>query len=136
MNYTESEVMEYIEEEDAKFIRLAFRDAFGVQKNISIMPSEVHKAFDKGIPINAKAIRGFEGCGEAVLYLKPDPATLSVLPWRPDSGRVLRMFCDVCKGDGKPFEADTRNILKVAVKAAEEAGIEFKFGSELEFYLF
>jgi len=136
MNYTESEIMEYIEEEDAKFIRLAFRDAFGVQKNISIMPSEVHKAFDKGIPINAKAIRGFEGCGEAVLYLKPDPATLSVLPWRPDSGRVLRMFCDVCKGDGKPFEADTRNILKDAVKAAEEAGIEFKFGSELEFYLF
>ena len=60
MNYTESEIMEYIEEEDAKFIRLAFRDAHGVQKNISIMPSEIHKAFKDGIPINAKAIEGFE----------------------------------------------------------------------------
>ena len=62
MNYTESEIMEYIEEEDAKFIRLAFRDAFGVQKNISIMPSEIHKAFKEGIPINAKAIHNFLFC--------------------------------------------------------------------------
>ena len=51
--------MEYIEEEDAKFIRLVFRDAYGIQKNISVMPSEIHKAFAEGIPINAKAIRGF-----------------------------------------------------------------------------
>ena len=136
MKYTEEEIMEYIEEEDAKFIRLAFRDAFGTQKNISVMPSEIHKAFKSGIPINAKVIRGFEGSEDACLYLKPDPSTLSVLPWRPDSGRVLRMFCDVCKEDGAPFEADTRNILKDAVKAAEEAGVEFKFGSEMEFYLF
>ncbi|MBR1507346.1 MAG: glutamine synthetase [Eubacterium sp.] len=136
MIYTEQEIMEYIEEEDAKFIRLAFRDAYGIQKNISVMPSEIHKAFKDGIAINAKAIRGFEGTKEANLYLRPDPETLSVLPWRPDSGRVLRMFCDVCHADGTPFEADTRNILKNAVKAAEDAGIEFKFGSEIEFYLF
>ncbi|SEQ47001.1 glutamine synthetase [Lachnospiraceae bacterium NE2001] len=136
MTYSEKEIMEYIEEEDAKFIRLAFRDAYGVQKNISIMPSEIHKAFKDGIMINAKSIRGFEACDEGILYLKPDPDTLSVLPWRPDSGRVLRMFCDVCKSDGTPFEADTRNILKNAVKAAEDAGIEFRFGSEMEFYLF
>lgn len=136
MTYSEKEIMEYIEEEDAKFIRLAFRDAYGVQKNISIMPSEIHKAFKDGIMINAKSIRGFEGCDEGILYLRPDPDTLSVLPWRPDSGRVLRMFCDVCKANGEPFEADTRNILKNAIKAAEEAGIEFRFGSEMEFYLF
>ncbi len=136
MNYSESEVIEYIEEEDAKFIRLAFRDAFGVQKNISIMPGEIHKAFKEGIPINARVIRGFDGSSESTLYLKPDPSTISVLPWRPDSGRVLRMFCDVCDSEGKPFEADTRNILKKAVEAADAAGIEFRFGSEMEFYLF
>ena len=62
MQYTEEEVMKYIEEEDAKFIRLAFRDAFGVQKNISVMPSEVKKAFDDGAPISAREIAGFESC--------------------------------------------------------------------------
>ena len=55
MEYTVDEVMKYIEEEDAKFIRLAFRDAFGVQKNISVMPGEVKKAFEHGVPINARA---------------------------------------------------------------------------------
>ena len=136
MNYTESEIMEYIEEEDAKFIRLAFRDAHGVQKNISIMPSEIHKAFKDGIPINAKAIEGFETYKDANLYLKPDPDTMAFLPWRPDTGRVLRMFCDVCTEDGIPFESDSRNILREAVKKSDEKGIEFKFGSEMEFYLF
>ena len=48
MNYTVEEIMEYIEEEDVKFIRLAFRDAFGVQKNISVMPSEMQKALYEG----------------------------------------------------------------------------------------
>jgi glutamine synthetase len=131
MNYTESEIMEYIEEEDAKFIRLAFRDAYGVQKNISVMPSEIHKAFKDGIAINAKAIRGFEGCNEPNLYLRPDPETLSVLPWRPDSGRVLRMFCDVCTADGTPYEADTRNLLRVAVKAAQNGRIYNLAGQEV-----
>ncbi len=136
MNRTVEEILEYIEEEDAKFIRLAFRDAFGVQKNISIMPGEISKAFSEGIPINAKSIVGFCGYKVSNLYLRPDPSTLAVLPWRPDSGRVIRMFCDIYTPDGNIFEADTRAILKKAIKQADEAGVEFKFGSESEFYLF
>ena len=136
MSYTEDEVMKYIEEEDAKFIRLAFRDAFGIQKNISVMPGEVKKAFEDGAPINAREIAGFEDYTEASLYLKPDPSTLAVLPWRPESGKVLRMFCDVYTPEGDVFPADTRAILKQAVQCAQDAGIEFRFGNETEFYLF
>ena len=136
MRYTYEEVMKYIEEEDAKFIRLAFVDAYGVQKNIAVRPGEIKKAFEDGIPINARQIAGFEGCPYAALYLRPDSSTLSVLPWRPDSGRVLRMLCDVCTPEGDAYASDTRVILKEAVRKAEEAGVEFRFGSETEFYLF
>ena len=136
MEYTLKEVLEYIEEEDAKFIRLAFRDAYGVQKNISVMPGEIAKAFEDGIPINASEIAGFEGSTLSKLFLKPDPSTMAVLPWRPDSGRVVRMFCDVYTYDGVQFACDTRGILKAAEKKAKDAGINFKFGSESEFYLF
>lgn len=38
MKYTKDEVIQYAREEDVKFIRLAFCDVFGKQKNISIMP--------------------------------------------------------------------------------------------------
>ena len=136
MQYTVEEVLKYIEEEDVKFIRLAFRDAYGIQKNISVMPGEVKKAFDEGAPINTRAIAGFADCPYASLYLKPDPDTLAILPWRPDSGRVLRMFCDVYTPEGEVYGADTRAILKEAIACAEKAGIEFRFGNEMEFYLF
>ena len=136
MYYIEEEALKYMEEEDAKFIRLAFRDAFGVQKNISVMTGEVQKAFEYGTAINAREIAGFEDCPYASLYLKPDPSTLAVLPWRPDSGRVLRMFCDVCAPDGSVYPADTRGILRQAALKAQEEGIEFRFGTEAEFYLF
>ena len=136
MVYTFDEIMKYIEEEDAKFIRLAFRDAFGIQKNISILPGELKKAFDIGAPVNSRMIAGFENCSFPTVYLRPDPSTLAVLPWRPDSGKVLRMFCEVCDPDGNVIETDTREILKKAVVKAEEAGIGFRFGTEAEFYLF
>ena len=66
----------------------------------------------------------------------PDPDTLSVLPWRPEHGRVVRMFCDIRKPNGDIFEVDTRSLLKKAVADAKAEGLEFSFGSELEFYLF
>ena len=46
------------------------------------------------------------------------------------------MFCDIFYPDGRPFERDTRSILKKAVSEAAERGIEFSFGAEMEFYLF
>ncbi|MBR5047775.1 MAG: glutamine synthetase beta-grasp domain-containing protein, partial [Eubacterium sp.] len=136
MQYTYEELMRFIEEEDAKFIRLAFLDAYGAQKNISVMPGELKKAFEGGIPINARQIAGFKDCPFSSLYLKPDSETLSVLPWRPDSGKVLRMFCDLYTPDGKEYDSDTRMILKRAVQKAKESGITFWFGNETEFYLF
>lgn len=136
MRYTVDEVLKYIEEEDVKFIRLAFVDAFGVQKNISVMPGEVKKAFDDGAPINAREIAGFRDSAFASLYLRPDTDTLAILPWRPDSGRVLRMLCGLYTPEGEAYASDTRYLLKKAIQKAREAGVEFRFGTETEFYLF
>ncbi len=136
MKYTLEEALNYIKEEDVKFIRLAFRDAFGIQKNISVLSGELRKAVEFGSPINARAIAGFEDSPHPYLYLRPDLSTMAILPWRPDSGRVLRVFCDVYTPEGKEYESDTRRILKKAVEEAEAEGVEFRFGSEMEFYLF
>lgn len=136
MKFTPAEVMQYVKEEGIRFIRLAFCDVYGRQKNITIMPSELKRAFECGIAIDASAIPGFGGQVRSDLFLHPDPATLIQLPWRPETGRVVRMFCDITYPDGRSLEADTRNILKNAVAEAEKAGISFSFGAEMEFYLF
>lgn len=134
--YTYEDVLAYVEEEGVKFIRLAFCDVKGVQKNISIMPGELKKAFTEGIPFEPSNIDGFDSYLSTDLLLHPDPTTLSILPWRPTDGRVVRMYCNVTYPDGRPFEKDSRHILQTAMKAAKDAGIECCFGAESEFYLF
>lgn len=136
MKYTPQEVMQYIEEEDVKFIRLAFCDVYGHPKNISIMPHELERAFKYGIAIDGSAIAGFGDEVHSDLFLHPDPATITVLPWRPEHGRVVRMFCSITHLDGTTFAHDTRAILKQAIEDAAKLGYTFSFGSELEFYLF
>jgi len=136
MNYSKEEILQYIAEEDVKFIRLAFCDIFGIQKNISIMPEELSRAFEYGISFDASAITGFGDEAHSDLFLHPDPNTLTWLPWRPEHGKVVRMFCDISYPNGEPFEYDSRYILKKAIADAKECGYEFYFGSEQEFYLF
>lgn len=136
MKYSKQEVLQFVTEEDVKFIRLAFCDVFGKQKNISIMPEELPRAFEDGIAIDASAIAGFGDETHSDLLLHPDADTLMTLPWRPEHGRVVRMFCSISYPDGRTFECDTRSILKKAIQDAEKAGIHFYFGAEQEFYLF
>ncbi len=136
MNTTAKEVIEFVKENDVKFIRLAFCDLFGRQKNISIMPDELPLAFENGISFDAHAIRGFTDISKSDLFLFPDPTTLSVLPWRPQQGRVLRFYCDIKNPDGTTFWGDTRGFLKSIITKAEEKGYFCKIGSECEFYLF
>ena len=136
MNYTADEVMQYAAEEDVKFVRLAFCDIRGRQKNIAILPDELGRAFRYGIAIDASAIAGFGGEVHSDLFLHPDTSTLTFLPWLSEQGKVIRMFCHITYPDGTPFEADTRSILAKAVDCAHEQGVSFAFGSEMEFYLF
>lgn len=134
--YTQEDVLTFIEEENVKFIRLAFFDVFGIQKNISILSQELPRAFEEGISFDASAIAGFAHEGKSDLFLHPDPSTLCILPWRPVDGRVVRMYCDIRYPDGTLFEYDSRQLLKKAIQTASEENIQVDFGAEVEFYLF
>ncbi len=136
MLYSAEDVFEYVQQEDVKFIRLAFCDVTGRQKNISIMPEELERAFSDGISFDASAIAGFGGPVGSDLFLHPIPSTLNVLPWRPSRGKVVKMFCHICHPDGTPFAMDSRRILSQAIQAAADLGCQVRFGSEFEFYLF
>lgn len=132
---TVEEALRFVEENDVKFIRLTFCDIFGAQKNISIMPNELPRAFRDGIPFEASAVQGFMSKESAELLLFPDSDTLAFLPWRPSTGRVVRVFCDICYPDGRPFMGDGRFMLKQAVKRLQAANLTCRLGTECEFYL-
>ena len=136
MKYTPDEVIQYVQEEDVKFIRMAFCDVYGKQRNVAIMPTELPRAFEYGIAVDASAIPGFHMGPRSDLFLRPNAETLKELPWRPQHGRVAHMFCDILHPDGSPFAGDTRALLRRAVDLAGQQGCAFRFGTEMEFYLF
>ena len=136
MKETIQDVLAFVTENNVQFVRLAFCDLFGMYKNISIMPEELADAFENGISFDAHAIRGFHYAEQSDLLLFPDPTTLSILPWRPGPGRVIRFFCDIRKPDGSPFLLDTRTVLRKVIAQSEQMGYVCLIGAECEFYLF
>ena len=111
-NYSKSEILQMVEEEDVEFIRLQFTDMFGVLKNVAIPSSRLIKAMENRCTIDTASLDGFTGGEECDLYLKPDLSTFSILPWRPQQGKVARFLCDVCREDGTEIEDSPRSILK------------------------
>lgn len=136
LNVSQCEAVELIESSDIKFVRLAFCDVFGVQKNISVQAAELARAFEQGIAFDASSIAGFRDPSHSDLFLFPDPATMTLLPWRPSRGGVARFFCEIRNPDGTPFSADCRRFLADTEQLLAEHDLRCDIGAECEFYLF
>ena len=136
MKHTAQDILNYVEDNDVKFVRLAFCDIFGNQKNISVYSSELPYVFEHGICFDGSSIAGFLHTEESDLVLWPDPDTMTILPWRPAEGRVMRMYCDIRLPNGRPFEGNCRGYLQSVVDRARAMGLACNVGCECEFYLF
>ncbi|MCX7709769.1 MAG: type I glutamate--ammonia ligase [Clostridia bacterium] len=135
--YTREDIVRIVHEQDVKFIRLQFTDIFGILKNVAITAEQLEKALDNKCMFDGSSIEGFVRIEESDMYLRPDPNTFVIFPWRPQTGKVARLICDVYNPDGTPFEGDPRYILKRALKKANDMGYEtFNVGPECEFFLF
>ena len=135
-NYTREEILAMAEEEDVEFIRLQFTDMFGTLKNIAITSRELPRALDNQCVVYGSHIAGIVGEKEPDLILYPDYNTFSILPWRPQQGKVARLICDMRRADGSEHEMSSRYILKKTAQAAEEAGYTCYVDPECEFFLF
>ena len=134
--YSREEILNIVEEEDVEFIRLQFTDMFGTMKNIAIPAGKLPKAMDDRCIIDASSIEGFIRTEESEMYLSPDLTTFSILPWRPQQGKVARLICDLIRTDGTPYEGSPRYLLKEVLKKAESLGYTLKVNTECEFFLF
>ncbi|MBR1739891.1 MAG: glutamine synthetase [Ruminococcus sp.] len=136
MKYTEKEVLQFVKENDVKFVKLEFCDIFGVLRSISIIAERLPEVFRKGLVFDAAKVSGFMNFFSTDLLLYPDPDTLALLPWRPQQGRVVRFFCTIRYPDGAIFEGDGRSFLSHAVDYARSNGYNFRLGTSCEFYVF
>lgn len=133
---TSDDVRKLVKEMGVKFIRLQFTDIFGVLKNVSIPVEQLDKALNGELAFDGSSIEGFVRIEESDMYLRPDPSTFVVFPWKPHDGAVARLICDIYTPDGEPFIGDPRYVLKRAIAEAAEMGYTMYVGPEAEFFLF
>ncbi|MFW6150276.1 MAG: glutamine synthetase family protein [Chloroflexota bacterium] len=124
-------------EHDVKFIRLWFTDILGMLKSFAITVEELEEALEDGMGFDGSSIEGFARIDESDMIALPDPDTFQLLPWRPREHRaVARMFCDILRPGGEPFEGDPRYVLKRNLARAAEMGYTYYVGPELEYFYF
>jgi glutamine synthetase len=129
-------VLQQCKDHDVKFIRLWFTDILGFLKSFAITVEELERGLEEGMGFDGSSIEGFARIDESDMVALPDPATFQILPWRPKEHGVARMFCDIFRPDGTPFEGDPRYVLKRNLKRATDLGFTFYVGPELEFFYF
>ena len=134
---TKKDVLNLTKKHNIKFIKLWFTDVLGFQKGLSITRSELKKALYQGMGFDGSSIEGFARIEESDMVAMPDPSTFRLIPWRSKKdGLSARMFCDILKPDGKPFEGDPRYVLKKNLKEARDMGFIYSIGPELEYFYF
>ena len=141
VNRSREEGKEYVlkmaKEHDVKFIRLWFTDILGMLKSFAITVEELEGALEEGMGFDGSSIEGFARIDESDMVVLPDPDTFRLLPGQPREDRaVARMFCDVMKPGGEPFEGDPRYVLKRNLKKIADMGYTFYVGPELEYFYF
>jgi len=136
MSYTKQDIMDMVEEEDVRFIRLQFTDLFGQMKNAAVMSSQLSKVLNKNMKFDGSAIDCFGKVEDSDMYLVPKLDTFVIFPWRPQQGKVARLICDINKCDGTVFEGNPRYILEKTLKKTNDMGYDFVVGPECEFFLF
>ena len=135
-----TEAVEYVlhkaRENDVKFIRLWFTDILGSLKGVAVTVEELESALTRGMGFDGSSIEGFVRSEESDMYALPDPTTFSILPWRPRTNAVARMFCDIVRPDGEPFEGDPRFVLRNNLKRAAKLGFTYYVAPEIEYFYF
>lgn len=134
--YDKDYVLKTVEERDVKFVRFWFTDVLGVLKSFAVTDSELEGAFEEGMGFDGSSIDGFTRIQESDMVAFPDASTFQVLPWRPEEQGVGRIFTDITKPNGEPFEGDPRYALKRMLKKAADMGYTMYVGPELEFFYF
>ncbi len=125
-----------VKDSNIRFISLWFTDILGFLKSFTITPRELGGALSEGMGFDGSSVEGFARIDESDMMALPDPATFCILPWSQPQCPVARMFCDIMRPGGQPFEGDPRYVLKRNLARATELGYVVNVGPELEYFYF
>lgn len=130
------ELFERIKADDVKFVSLQFTDVTGSVKSVDAPVGRLEESLDNGLWFDGSSVEGFARIQESDMLLIPDMETYAILPWTLAELKRARLFCDIYRPDGTPFEGDPRGALRRDLEALKKRGWTYYVGSEPEFFLF
>ncbi|MBM4248825.1 MAG: type I glutamate--ammonia ligase [Euryarchaeota archaeon] len=133
MGLDREDIAKAVRDKGIELLRLQFSDINGLIKCVEVPAERYEDALESGICFDLSSIQGGARTEESDARLFPDLNTFRVLPYRPNTAR---MICDVFGHDLKPFPGDPRLILKNMVRKASDLGYDFFVGPEVEFFIF
>ena len=135
---TPEEVLQFIKDEDVKFVDIRFCDLPGVMQHFNVPAKSVDEDFfTVGQAFDGSSIRGFQAIHESDMKLIPDVKTAYLDPFRAEKTLILN-FSIVDPFTDEPHSRDPRNVAAKAEAYLQSTGIADTayFGAEAEFFVF
>jgi glutamine synthetase len=132
------EVLQFIADEDVKFVDVRFCDLPGVMQHFNVPAQSLDEDFFvNGQMFDGSSIRGFQAIHESDMKLVPDPTTAYLDPFRTQKTLIMN-FSIVDPFTDEQYSRDPRNIAAKAEAYLKSTGIADTayFGAEAEFYVF
>ena len=133
---SKEDVLELLDVNKVRYVRLLFTDILGQMKGMSITRSEIETVLEEGQGFGGSSVEGFVRIEESDLMAMPDRRSFRVIPWEIAGAKVALMFCDIFNPDGTPYAGDPRYVLKRTLKKASDRGYTFNCGPEIEYFYF
>lgn len=135
---TPQDVMQFIEENEVKFVDLRFTDTKGKEQHVTIPVSQINEDFfEEGKMFDGSSISGWKGINESDMVLMPDCSSIVLDPF--SNVQTMNVVCDILEPDTmQGYDRDPRSIARRAEAYLQSAGIADTalFGPEPEFFLF
>ena len=135
---TAQEVLDFIKNEDIKFVDIRFCDLPGVQQHFNLPAKAIDEDFfTVGQMFDGSSIRGFQGIAESDMQLIPDVTSCYVDPFRLEKTLVVTGSI-VNPRTGESYHRDPRGVAERAEEYLKSTGIADTafFASEAEFFVF
>ena len=129
---TLAEAKKFLKENKVKYVLAQFVDIHGVAKVKSVPAAHLEDILTAGAGFAGGAIWGMGIAPNGPDYMAVgELATLNLIPWQPGYARII------CDGhvNGKPYEYDSRVVLKKQIARLAEKGWTLYTGLEPEFSL-
>ncbi|ORC18875.1 type I glutamate--ammonia ligase [Rothia nasimurium] len=135
---TAQEVLDFIKNEDIKFVDIRFTDLPGVQQHFNMPAKSIDEDFfTVGQMFDGSSIRGFQGIAESDMQLIPDVTSAYVDPFRLEKTLIVTGSI-VNPRTGESYHRDPRGVAERAEEYLKSTGIADTafFAPEAEFFVF